>query len=159
MINMHDFMNLVEFRITEGSEWFGNLGVPTYSLTYWNGLHDGFNVSIVFRTDNQVVVLAEVCDYARGRAYRLVHPDYKNHKYDDQAWDEVNWTDLDDDQDWLNKAQAITKGLDYDTRITVPITFSDQEMLAYMKAAHDMDITFNEFVEQVLTRAIEDRAR
>ncbi len=35
-------------------------------------------------------------------------------------------------------------------------TFLDEELLQYMKLAHDRDMTFNEFVEEALRCAIED---
>lgn len=38
---------------------------------------------------------------------------------------------------------------------SIEVDFSDEELLQYMKLAHDMDITFNKFVETALRRAIE----
>jgi predicted HicB family RNase H-like nuclease len=34
------------------------------------------------------------------------------------------------------------------------VDFSDRELLAYMKLAHEQDITFNQLVVQALTEAI-----
>jgi hypothetical protein len=73
-----------------------------------------------------------------------------------QAWDDVEYVDLDVDDDFFQKALAIQEGEDYDTRVQVPVDFSDTELLQYMKMAHDMDITFNEFVEHALVKALED---
>ncbi len=39
---------------------------------------------------------------------------------------------------------------------SIEVDFSDEELLQYMKLAHDMDITFNKFVETALRRAIEE---
>ena len=38
----------------------------------------------------------------------------------------------------------------------IELDFNDEELLQYMKLAHDMDITFNKFVETALRRAIEE---
>ena len=38
---------------------------------------------------------------------------------------------------------------------SIEVDFSDEELLKYMKLAHDMDITFNKFVEDALRAAIE----
>ena len=38
---------------------------------------------------------------------------------------------------------------------SIDLDFSDEELLKYMKLAHDMDITFNKFVEDALRAAIE----
>lgn len=37
----------------------------------------------------------------------------------------------------------------------VVLNLTDDELLTYMKIAHDMDITFNQFVELALTTMIE----
>jgi hypothetical protein len=73
-----------------------------------------------------------------------------------QAWDDVDYVDLETDDDWLEKAEAIFNQEDYDTRVQVPVDFSDEDLLQYMKMAHDMDITFNQFVERALVKAIAD---
>ena len=42
-----------------------------------------------------------------------------------------------------------------DSREEIEVDFTDEELLEYMKQAHEMDITFNQFVEQVLRKYIE----
>jgi hypothetical protein len=49
---------------------------------------------------------------------------------------------------------AIRAGEDYDTRVQVPVDFSDEDLLQYMKLAHERDMTFNELVEEALRHAI-----
>jgi hypothetical protein len=71
-----------------------------------------------------------------------------------QAWDDVDYVDLDVDDDFFQKALAIKDGESYDTRVLVPVDFSDEELLQYMKIAHERDITFNELVEDALRHAI-----
>jgi hypothetical protein len=39
--------------------------------------------------------------------------------------------------------------------VSVPVDFSDEDLLTYMKLAHEKDITFNQFMEQALIAAIE----
>jgi hypothetical protein len=41
----------------------------------------------------------------------------------------------------------------------MPVDFSDEELLKYMKLAHERDMTFNQFVEEALRAAIEDYNR
>jgi hypothetical protein len=72
-----------------------------------------------------------------------------------QAWDDVKFVDLEVDEDWMEKAQAIVAGNDYDTRVKVPIDFTDEELLRFMMLAHERDITFNQLVEEALKNAIE----
>jgi collagenase-like PrtC family protease len=63
---------------------------------------------------------------------------------------------LDVDDDFIQKALAIRAGEKYDTRVQIPVDFSDEELLQYMKLAHDRDMTFNEFVEEALRHAISE---
>jgi collagenase-like PrtC family protease len=66
--------------------------------------------------------------------------------------------DLDVVDDFIQKALAIKAGEDYDTRVSVPVDFTDEELLAYMKIAHERDITFNQLIEDALREAIKTYA-
>jgi len=164
MITLKDFMETVDYKITEGSEYMWQCyGDHAYRIDSWNQDQNGHSVSIVFDTRTHVIYEASAYDYKRGRAYRLINPDFKFGHDDeaqsrgiegDQAWDDVKYIDLDVDQDFLEKAQAIVLDEDYDTRIQVPVDFTDEELLTYMTLAHERDITFNELVETALREAI-----
>lgn len=172
MITLKEFMEVVDYRITEGSDFtwqcFGEESKP-YTLSAWNGEQDGYSFNITFDTGTQEVYMVESCDYLHNRAYRMINPDYlqayrdyakaHNEGYEDQAWDDVDYVDLDVDDDWIQKALSIKAGEDYDTRVSVPVEFTDDELLKYMKMAHDRDMTFNQFVEEALRHAIEEYKR
>ena len=169
MITLKDFMETVDYKITEGSDYCWNCyGPNAYRLDSWNQEQDGHTVSIVFDTRTQEVYEASAYDYQRNRAYRLINPDYvQAHKDEagdrnvdvDQAWDDVNYTDLEVDGDFLEKARAIVAEEDYDTRVQVPVEFTDEELFRYMKLAHERDMTFNQLVEEALRHAIEAAKR
>ena len=164
---MKEFMELVDYKITEGGEYgWQCFGSNSYQLSHWNGVHGkgGWSANIVFSTKSQKVYTVEVCDYTNDRAYRIINPDYVK-KYNkeskdrgelgNQAWDGVDYIDLEVDDDFIQKFLAIKSGEDYDTRVQVPVDFSDEDLLKYMKLAHERDITFNELVTQALTEAIQ----
>ena len=164
MITLKEWMEVVDYRITEGSgyEW-RCYGTYAYCLDSWNGNQDGHSLSITFDQKTQVVYEVQIHDYLHNRAYRMINPDYvKAHTAEagsrgsdrDEAWDDVNYIDLDVDDDWIQKALAVVAGEDYDTRVSVTIDLSDADMLTLMKMAHDRDITFNQLVEEVLQAAI-----
>lgn len=160
-------MEVIDYRITEGSDFtwrcFGDEAKP-YTLSAWNGDHDGWSFNITFDTGTQDVYIAETCDYKHNRAYRLINPDFKdqyfeyakreNPEYRDQAWDDVNYVDLEVDDDWFQKALAIKAGDDYDTKVSVPLDIPDEELFKYMLLAHERDITLNQLVEEALRNAI-----
>lgn len=165
MITLRQFMEVVGYRITEGSNYCWNCyGDRAYSLDSWDGDQDGHSLTITFDTVTQEVYEVQAHDYRRNRAYRLINPEYKAaHDSEsasrgvniNEAWEDVNYVDLEVDEDWLQKAKAIVSDEDYDTRVSVPVDFTDEELLTYMKLAHERDITFNQLVEEALREAIE----
>ena len=164
MITLKEWMEIVNYRITEGSKYCWDCyGPNAYCLDSWDGNQDGHSFTIIFDTVTQTVYEVQAHDYVYQRAYRIVNPDFqkkmkKEAKRRDsnkaEAWDGVNYVDLDVDDDFIQKCLAIAAGEDYDTRVSVPIDIPDAELLEYMKMAHERDMTFNEFVEEALRHAI-----
>lgn len=145
MLTLKEWMELVEYRITEGSMWY-EYGPGVYSFSYWNGDHDGHSSNIVFETSTQKVLQVEVCDYKNNRAYRRLLGTSEH----EEAWDGVKFVNLESDDDFMQKAMAIFAGEEYDTRVTVPIELPDEELFTLMKLAHERDITFNQLCEQAI---------
>jgi hypothetical protein len=169
MITLKEWMEIVDYRVTEGSTYgWQCFGYNAYQLDSWNGDHEGHSFTITFDTRTQVVYQVEAHDFHNQRAYRMINPDFKQaHDAEgsarnssiNQAWDDVVYTDLEVDDDFIQKCLSIKAGEDYDTRISVPVDFTDAELLKYMKMAHERDITFNQLVEEALRDAIEDYQR
>ena len=164
MVTLKEFMGAVGYRITEGSTYGWNcFGSNAYALDSWNGEQDGHSASIVFDTRTQEVYQVTAYDYTRERAYRLINPAYKEAHDEEggnrdinisEAWENVEYTDLELASDFIEKLTAIVNEEDYDTRVSVPVDFSDEELLTYMKLAHEKDITFNQLIETALREAI-----
>lgn len=169
MITLKDFMETAGYRISDGDNYgWGCYGPDAYSLSAWNGDFNGWSMSTVFDTKTQQVYEVDVCDYKNQRAYRMIHPDYKS-DYNlesmekeipaQNAWDDVDFVDLDSDEDFLEKARAIVAGEDYDTRVVIPLDMPDDVVFQLMKMAHEQDITFNQLLENILTEEIERMAQ
>ena len=167
MITMKEWMDLIDYRVTEGSEYqWQCYGPNAYVMDSWNGEHDGCSFSILFDTKNQVVYEVQAHDYANNRAYRIVNEDFTQAMFDEaeargvnksEAWDEVSYIDLEVDDDFIQKCIAIKAGEVYDTRVSVPLTLADDQMFDLMKIAHERDITLNQLVEALLQDAITHR--
>jgi hypothetical protein len=163
---MKQFFKIVNYRITEGSDYgWRCYGSKAHSLSAWNGVHGrgGWSANIVFSTKTQRVFEVEICDYTNDRAYRMINPKYKEKhaaesvdrgELGNQAWDDVNYIDLDLEEDWLEKAQAIVSGEEYDTRVQVPLELPNEQLFELMKLAHEQDLTLNQFVEKILRELI-----
>lgn len=169
MITIKEWMELVDYKITEGSQYqWRCYGYDAYSLDSWDGDYDGHSFTIIFDTKTQEVYEVQAHDFRNQRAYRMINPTYQpQHNTEatdrninaDEAWDDVDYVDLDVEDDFIQKALAIKAGEDYDTRVSMPIDFTDEELLKYMKLAHERDMTFNQFVEEALRQAIEEHKR
>jgi hypothetical protein len=95
----------------------------------------------------------------------MINPDYKA-DYDaevdergtsaNEAWDDVNYVDLESDDDFIQKGLAIKEGEDYDTRVSVPLDLPDDVLFELMKQAHERDITLNELMEDVIRAACDE---
>ena len=171
MITMKEWMELVGYRITEGSTYMWQCyGSDAYALDSWNGEQDGHSFTVIFDTKDQTVYEVQAHDYVHNRAYRMINQDFckKNKKEakrrdvdKDLAWEHddgtpLNYVDLEVDDDFIQKCLAIRAGEDYDTRVSVPVDFSDEELLQYMKLAHERDVTFNKFIEEALRHVLEE---
>ena len=169
MITIKDFMETIDYKITEGADYCWQCyGPDARSMDSWNGAWDetGNTITMVFDTKTQVVYQMEAWDYKREREYRWFNPDFKaafeaesKHRGISltESLDDRNFIDLETEEDMLEKARAIVLGEEYDNRVSVPINLTEAETLALMIMAHEQDITFNQLMVNVLQAAIDSR--
>lgn len=166
---LKDWLEIVDYRITEGYEYTWNcFGGIAHGLSHWDDAdQDNPSFSIIFDRGDQTVYQMEAHDYRNKRSYRWTNPNYRDeyadecrvHNIDDVAYDGVSFVDLETEEDWINKAKAIYNGEEYDTRVSIPVDFTDEELLTYMKLAHERDMTFNQFVEEAIRNMIAEYER
>jgi hypothetical protein len=165
MITMKEWLELVDYKITEGSEYgWDCYGPNSYSLDS-NGCGGGYNFGIVFSTKTQKVYEVGVCDYINNRAYRMINlNNVEKHRKEatergislNQAWDEVEYVDLEVNDDFIQKGLSIKNGKDYDTSVLVTIDLSDDLLLQAALEAHKQNITLNEYINIILTKRVSD---
>ena len=164
---MKEWMELVDYKITEG-DTFGwrCYGPNAYQLSSWNGLHNkgGWSFNIVFSTKTHKVYEVTVCDYTNNRAYRMIAENKREkHRKEaeargvnlNEAWDMIDYVDLEVDDDFIQKCLAIKAGEDYDTSVSVPIDLPDDLLMFAFKAAHAENMTFNDWMNQMLREFID----
>jgi len=162
MITLKEWMELTDHKITEGSDYgWACYGPNSFQLNSWNGVHGtgGHSFSIVFSTKTQKVYEVSVCDYTHDRAYRMIAENKRN-KYAkeagdhavnrDQAWDDVEYVDLEVDDDFMQKCLAIRNSQDYSTDVSVALDLPNDLLMSAFMAAHAQDLTLNQYINQAL---------
>ena len=163
MITIKNFLECIEYRVTEGSEFRWNCYGPNVRCMEYQSKegHDANSILILFDTVNQTVYEMQAWDYNNSREYRWIHPEYvdaykkesKNRKFSwKKSVDERKFINLDVAEDILEKSKAIFLGKEYDTRTMITLEFDDAELFLLMKMAHDADMTLNKFIEHILRK-------
>ena len=167
MITIKEWMELVDYKITEGDSYgWSCYGPNSYQLSSWNGLHEkgGWSFNIVFSTKSQKVYEVSVCDYTNNRAYRMINPKFvEKHRKEsiargvdlNEAWDNIEYVDLEVDDDFIQKCLAIRAGEDYSTDVSVPIDLPDDLLMFAFKQAHAENMTFNDWMNKMLREFID----
>ena len=165
---LKEYLEAINYRITGGSEFqWKCFGDNARYLDCDDSSHSSgtYSVNAIFDCQTQMVYSIEAWDYVNDRTYRWIDPNYvhaykkacKKHDVDfKSAMDNNKYIDLDVEKDILSKAGAIVAGEDYDTRVQIEVDIPDEDLLQYMKLAHERDMTFNQLVEEALRHAIDE---
>ena len=166
-MDIKDINEAFNHRIVSGSEYCWSCYGP--DARYLDYESEFAHASVIFDSTNQTVFEATVNAKEDGddnlpRPYRWFKPETKNAYVVEaaakgidmqNAWDNVNWIDLEVAEDWLEKAKAIFENKPFDRRIEVPLDIEDDVMLHLALEAHKRDITLNKMVEILLQNAID----
>jgi hypothetical protein len=168
---MKEWMELVDYQITEGGDYgWSCYGPNSYTLDSWNGVHGrgGYSFSIVFSTKTQKVYEVSVCDYTNDRAYRMIVENKQDkHRAEseargtnlNEAWDDIEYVDLEVDDDFIQKCLAIKAGEEYSTDISIPLDLPDDLLLEAAMNAHRQNITLNEYINNALREMLAEFER
>ncbi|MCX7596581.1 MAG: hypothetical protein N2235_23095 [Fischerella sp.] len=74
---------------------------------------------------------------------------------DTLAWDDTKYTEVEVEEDMLEKLTAIVNHEDFDRRVSIPLDLTLEQELALYRAAHANDMSLNSFVEMVLKETVE----
>lgn len=158
MITIKDFLETTQYKIAESSRFLWDCYGKNARILSSEEFKI-YSAQIIFDTETQTVYEATVCDYKNDRAYRLIHPDYKEAYVKEgeerganynQAWDDVEYIDLETEDDFLEKLEAIVNEENYDDRVVVPIDIDSDVLYDLMLAAHKKDITLNQYITGIL---------
>jgi hypothetical protein len=165
MITLKEFLEAIDYKITEGSQYLWECyGRHARYWDSWEGGADDPNASVIFDTVTHEVYEVTVVDNQNERGYRMINPAYyKKYKKEckrrgvnpNHMWDDLEYIDLEMKEDLLSKLVAIMRHEEYDTRVSIPLDLTEQEILALSLEAHRRNITLNELMTQALELYVE----
>jgi hypothetical protein len=166
MITLKQFLEAGQYRITEGSDYgWQCYGDNSYTMDVQAGDWQSNSAHVVFDRVTQEVFQATCYDYKNERAYRIFGSDDARRMHtaeclvrkcdEREAWEDVNYVDLEVDEDFLEKMTAIMLEQEYDTMVSIPLDLGKEELHTLMLMAHEKNITLNEMVAEVLQAAID----
>jgi hypothetical protein len=165
MMNFETILKTFDYSIADGSayQW------KCYPAARFMVLEsDSAEVTIIYSTVDQTIYEAEVDakDSSLSVPYRWLNPQWKDAYYTEAAernidpvvaYDDVKWTDLEVEDDFLTKARFMFDGkFDFDKRIQIDVELPADLLLHLAMQAHELDITLNQYLEQILRQAIEN---
>lgn len=158
---LEDAVMAFEHKIVSGSEYCWNCFGP--NARYLDFESEYASGSVIYDTKTFQVYEATINDKDDRYRYRWIEPCVFD-KFKEEcnvrgvpfanAWDNLDWYDLEVMDDFLEKAHAIFIGKEFDKRVSVPLDLTDEEILHLALEAHKRDITLNKLVETLLTEAI-----
>jgi hypothetical protein len=160
-MDLKKFLECFDYKISGGSEYqwkcFGdNARFMDFESEHAHG-------SIIFDTVNQTVYCSEVSTKEEKYQYRWLNPDFINSYRQeaieknidpDIAWDNTKWTNLEVEEDFFEKANAIFNNKDFDTSIAVTLDLPDDLLLKAALNAHNKGITLNDYINEALAMLV-----
>jgi hypothetical protein len=165
MIDLKTAMEIANYKVTGGSDYLWKCFGPNARYMDFDTSNDDSSFTVIFDSVTQLVYEVSVCDYTKNNCYRIIHPEYietykyeaisRNHNWK-QAFDDVNYIDLEMDEDFITKAKAILNSYEYDERVEIAIDLPNELWFKLMKIAHERDITLNKLVEEIISDYISE---
>ena len=163
-MNLNNILKILKYKFTSGGKYgWSCYGDDAFYLDFKNK-HDKPIGSVVIGTIGNVYECTVEVP-GEGLCYRWIDPNYKDDMMSEaesrgcdreHAWDDVRFTDLEVESDFLEKMKAIVNDEEFDRRVLVPLELPDTELMALFKMAHEKDMSFNEYICEVLENAIKE---
>lgn len=123
---------------------------------------DKHSITAVVDLFSYEVLQIDVIDFKNSEYYR-----WTDEKYVEDFESEMKEKDIDpyrfhdfvffwkvyDEPDILQKAQGVYTETDYDEGVSIPLEVDDETLFILMKEAHEKDITFNQYIGEVILKA------
>lgn len=161
-MNLKDLLEVVNYQYESGGKYQWNCyGDDAYFIDFKTVSGKAIGGAVVDTAGEIYEAHVEVPN--EPLCYRIVSPDYfpdyvaeaKSRNVDPyQAWDDVRYTNLETEEDFLEKFDAIVHERPFDRTIEIPLHLSEKDQLVLFRMAHESGMTFNAFMVQVLEDAV-----
>jgi hypothetical protein len=120
--------------------------------------------SVIFDTEKSIIYEVTVEVPGEQLCYRWTNPKFAGKREAEEksrnvsntvAWDDVFYTDLEVEEDLLEKLHSIAHGLDYDKSVLVSVSLTEPEELALHRQAHECGMSTDEYVNMILRQEME----
>jgi hypothetical protein len=154
----------VNYRFTSGDRFLWNCYGESAVYLNTTNVEDKSIGSIVFESTTADVLEITVEVPGEDLCYRWINPDvYQYYLLEsasrnvnpNQAWDDVDYTDLETEEDIIEKLTAIANCEEFDRTVIVPLHLTEQEELSLHRMAHEANVTTNEYVNRILRAAVD----
>lgn len=162
MITIKDVLDITNYEFTDFRKYvFEYFGERTFIFLFTN---DEYEMNVVYDITNGIVYKISTIDFNKNKGFRWIHRDYvekyfgnsEEKLFDEFGINEVECIDLDEEGDILSKFKAIYNGEEYDDSVTLPLSFSEKELFYLMKQANRFNMTFNQYIDMIITTAVEE---
>lgn len=167
-MKLSDFLEAVDYKVTETSKFLWDcFGDKAQTFSYWNGESSDSSIDISCTSDlvTQVVYMVEVWSPESNAVYIWGDPEYLESYIQEAKLRNVSpmFGDEETDSVLFSSENAILEVCKSEMSINTPdkptveieIELPDDLLFDAMMLAHGEDITFNEYVNKVLTSFME----
>lgn len=166
MLTIEDFLKATKYHVKDSGLYLWNCYPEECMIMECYKDTRSWYASIVFGIESLTVYQADMRpDPDTDIMYRITHPDfveaYKNEEQERREKgflfeDETEYVDLEVPEDFIQKLTAVVEGKPFDDRVVISLDISDEDFLFLAKQAHERDITFNEYVAELITNYVEE---
>lgn len=166
-MKLEQYYEIIDYNLTGTNKYLWKcFGKNAYFFDYYVPGSE-FEFSVVADLKTGQVYYAGVSDSVKNNHYLWVDPAYKDAHREEaesrncnyrQVYDDVEYTVLDIEADWIEKATAIYCGLDYDERVAVELDLPNDLLFEAMFRAHELDITLNEYIARAIQAVIDKQS-
>lgn len=161
MIHINKILENIGYRISQSSVFlYPCFGMENPRLFDYVDINDDTIGSFTADETGRVFeIVAEIPQI--GVCYRWIDPEFRDQIIKDainrgenpsHAWDDVTYTDIEDEESMVVKIHAIANKIYFDTSGLWPAEISDPNFLKIAKMAAEKNITFNQMIEILIKK-------